>query len=97
MQMKKTLQKGSCKNYCGHICVCGDLYTYRDESNSVFGCSDNGSSFDLTIYWGSKVQNRKEIISGNSRRNLLFPLILFEDKESFIFISNTVSVMKNVC
>lgn len=52
---KKTLQKGSCKNYCGHICVCGDLYTYWDECNSVFGCSDNGSSFDFTIYWGSKV------------------------------------------
>lgn len=74
------------KNYCGHICVCGDLYTYRDESNSVFGCSDNGSSFDLTIYWGSKVQNRKEIISGNSRRNLLFPLILFEDKRIVYFL-----------
>ena len=52
---KRHCRKVAVKIIAGIICVCGDLYTYWDESNSVFGCSDNGSSFDFTIYWGSKV------------------------------------------
>lgn len=56
MRMKKRhCRKVAVKIIAGHTCVCGNLYTYWDESNSVFGCGDNGSSFDFTIYWGSKV------------------------------------------